>query len=203
MTNEFVVIGAGGHGKVIIEIIEATGGTVSYVNDADPSLTTVLGYKVSTNEPSAQQNAVIAVGNNRIRKKIASRLECMFVAAIHPSATLSPRCVIGEGTVVMAGATINADVRLGKHCIVNTNASIDHDCVIGDYAHISPGVSLAGGVQVGEGTQVGIGASVIPGVRIGKWAVIGAGAAIIEDVPDNAIVTGVPGKVLRYNEPED
>lgn len=203
MTNEFVVIGAGGHGKVIIEIIEAMGGSVGYVNDADPSLTAVLGYEVSTREPSADETAVIAVGNNRTRKKIAERLSCAFAAAIHPSANLSPRCVIGEGTVVMAGATINADASLGKHCIVNTNAGIDHDCVIGDYAHISPGVSLAGGVQVGEGAQVGIGASVIPGVRIGKWAVIGAGAAVIEDVPDHAVVAGVPAKVLRYNEPQD
>jgi acetyltransferase EpsM len=199
MKKEFVLIGAGGHAKVIIGIIEEMGGKILFINDTGTDITELHGYLVTKEMPEAGVDVIIAVGNNAVRKRIASQLNNPFGTAIHPRANLSKRLLIGEGTVIMAGATINPNAEIGKHCIINTNASVDHDCRIGDFVHISPGVSLAGNVTVGEGTQVGIGSSVIPGITIGKWATIGAGAAIIEDVPDYAVVVGVPGKMIRYN----
>lgn len=199
MNKKIAVIGASGHGKVIIEILEEMGNTIAHVNDKDASKKLLLGYPVSTAMPAADIPAVIAVGNNKIRKRIAGDMQHSFETAIHPRATISKRCVIEEGTVVMAGVSINSDTRIGKHCIINTNASVDHDCVLGDFVHVSPGVAIAGGVTIGEGSHIGIGSSVIPCVTIGKWVTIGAGTVIIEDVPDNAVVVGVPGKIIKYN----
>jgi sugar O-acyltransferase (sialic acid O-acetyltransferase NeuD family) len=199
MKKEFVLIGAGGHAKVIIEIIEQMDGTISFINDPASSVHELHGYPVTTELPGADAGVVIAVGNNYTRRNIASGMKNTFATAIHPKANLSSRCTVGKGTVVMAGATINSDTQIGEHCIINTNASIDHDCRIGNFVHISPGASLAGNVTVEEGTHVGIGASVIPGIHIGKWTTIGAGAAIVNDVPDHAVVVGVPGKIIKYN----
>jgi sugar O-acyltransferase (sialic acid O-acetyltransferase NeuD family) len=198
MNKTFALIGAGGHAKVIIDIIEEMGGKVEMIND-DAPLTELHGYTVSKELPAKHLQVVIAIGNNKTRKKISEKLDNTFGTAIHPKANLSSRCTIGEGTVVMAGVTINSVAAIGKHCIVNTNAAIDHDCKIADYVHISPGANLAGGVTVGEGTHIGIGSSVIPGITIGKWVTIGAGTAVIENIPDHAVVVGVPGKIIKYN----
>ncbi|NCI49052.1 acetyltransferase [Sediminibacterium roseum] len=194
------LIGAGGHAKVIIEIIEEMDGRIVFVNDDESSVTTVLGYSVSVEKPPVNVAALIAVGNNRTRKKIALEAKNPFETAVHPRANLSSRCKIGEGTVVMAGATINSETRIGKHCIINTNASVDHDCEIEDFVHIAPGSSVAGGVSIGEGTLVGIGSAIVPGIRIGKWATIGAGSVVIENVPDYAVVVGVPADIIKYNQ---
>jgi sugar O-acyltransferase (sialic acid O-acetyltransferase NeuD family) len=200
MKQNFEVIGAGGHAKVIIEIIEEMGGTVLGITDNDSTIHELLGYRVTVEMPAAAATVLIAIGNNLVRKKLAAEISNSFGTAIHPKANLSSRCSVGAGSVVMAGATINSGSVIGKHCIVNTNASIDHDCVLKDFVHISPGASLAGNVTVGEGAHIGIGSSIIQGVCIGQWATIGAGAVIIEDVPDHAVVVGVPGKVIKYNK---
>ncbi|WP_439881752.1 acetyltransferase [Pontibacter sp. MBLB2868] len=201
-----IIYGASGHGKVIAEILERNGVTDLVFVDDKPGGETFLGYPLhhtSMLPELGDQEVIIAVGNNRTRKKIADSLEKAYRIAMHPSAQISPRCKPGAGTVVMAGVVVNADSRIGEHVILNTNCSIDHDCVLEDYVHISPNVALAGNVTVGEGTQVGIGSSVIQGIKIGNYATIGAGAAIIEDVPDFAVVVGVPGKVIKYTNPLD
>ena len=100
----------------------------------------------------------------------------------------------------MQGAIIQSCAKIGKHCIINTGASIDHECQIADFVHISPHSTLCGNVHVGEGSWIGAGSTVIPGVKIGRWAVVGAGAVIIKDVPDKAVVAGVPAKVLRIKD---
>jgi sugar O-acyltransferase (sialic acid O-acetyltransferase NeuD family) len=198
MKKEFVLIGAGGHAKVIIEIIEESGGHIDHIIDDNPKTAILSGYRV-TNERSFTSPVIVAIGDNKIRKKFVQLVNSEFGKAVHPRANISSRCKIAEGTVVMAGATINSDVMIGKHCIINTNASVDHDCKIGDFVHISPKVTLAGNVTVDEGSHIGIGSTVIQGRHIGKWVTIGAGAVIIEDVPDYAVVVGVPGNIIRYN----
>lgn len=199
MDKTFTVIGAGGHAKVVIEILELAGGQVMELVDQQPGIKELLGYPVVPAPAATGTSTVIAIGSNAVRKKLAGEIPPPFGTAVHPNAFVSSRTQIGEGTVVMAGAVINPGASIGKHCIINTNASIDHDCRLADFVHVSPGATLAGNVTVGEGAHIGMGSSIIQGLTIGKWATIGAGAAIIEDVPDHAVVVGVPGKVIKYN----
>jgi sugar O-acyltransferase (sialic acid O-acetyltransferase NeuD family) len=196
--------GASGHAKVIIETLELQQRKVGGLVDTNPEITTLLEYTVYQEIPNIfdykKDFFIVSIGSNEIRKNIAIKLPVKFSSAIHPSANLSKRTLIGEGTVVMAGVTINAVCEIGRHVVLNTNCSIDHDCVIGDFAHLSPNVALAGGVSIGEGTHVGIGASVIQGVKIGKWVTIGAGTVVLKEVPDFAVVVGNPGRIIKYNQ---
>lgn len=198
MNKEFVIIGASGHAKVIIEIIEEMNGRIVDVIDTNPLISSILGYQVK-HQPIYSAPVIVAIGNNQIRNKVVNSISADFAVAIHPKAIISKTCKVQVGTVIMGGATINAESVIGKHCIINTNASIDHDCIISNFVHISPNASVAGNVEVGEGTHIGIGSTVIQGIKIGKWATIGAGAVVIKDVPDYAIVVGVPGKIIKYN----
>lgn len=194
------IIGAGGHGSVIAEIIELNGFSVTCFIDEDISLTEKLNTNVIHEFPTKLITAVVAIGDNLLRKKIAN-INCYnYLTLIHPKTCISKRTNIGFGTVVMGGVTINTNTSIGKHAIINTNASVGHDCVIEDYVHIAPNVALAGNVTVGEGTHIGIGAAVIQGVKIGKWCVIGAGAVVISDVPDGAMAVGNPSRIIKGNE---
>lgn len=206
LTNRILLYGASGHAKVICEVLEALQQIPIGLIDDNPTVTSLLDYYVyhtlQQAEVGPNDQFIISIGNNRIRKKVAGKLNGVkFTRAIHPAAVISPRSTIGEGTVVMANVSLNVHSAIGKHVILNTNCSIDHDCVVDDFAHISPNVALAGDVQVGEGTQIGIGASVKQGIRIGKWVMVGAGAVIIRDVPDYAVVVGNPGRVIKMNQP--
>jgi len=201
------LFGAGGHAKVIIEILQAQGITgIAAIDEIKE--TTVLNvpitHKLIPERFEAGDQLVIAIGNNQVRKRISEqRPGISYAKAIHPSCNISPSAYIGAGTVVMAGVSVNADAIVGNHVILNTNCCVDHDCKIGSYAHISPNAALAGNIEVGEGTQVGIGACVVPGIKIGKWATIGAGAVVIGDVPDYAVVAGNPGRIIKYNSIND
>ncbi|MDM8177227.1 acetyltransferase [Olivibacter sp. LS-1] len=204
--QEVYLIGASGHAKVIAEVLLEDDKYIKGIFEKNEAILRLWDYRVLP-QPEAgtwprDAPYVIAVGSNRIRKYVAETFqnELTFSKAIHPRSIISNRVSIGEGTVVMAGVTINTETLVGKHVILNTNCSVDHECVLADYVHISPGVSLAGDVQVGEGTHIGIGASVIQGVRIGKWCTIGAGAVVIRDVPDYAVVVGSPGRIIKYNQ---
>lgn len=199
------LIGASGHAKVIIEILERLGLEIGGLMDANSSITSLLDYRCGTAFPLAfdadKDMVILSIGNNSTRKHLASKEDFRYATAVHPDSTISPRSQLGEGTVVMAGVRVNAEVQVGKHAILNTNCTIDHDCVLEDYVHISPNVALAGGVTIGEGTHIGIGACIIPGVKIGKWCTVGAGAVVIKDIPDYAVVVGNPAKVIKYNAP--
>ncbi len=189
--------GASGHAKVIIDILKANGMEIEGLLDDNPDVTELMGYKVlhGVNDVSS---LIISIGNNRIRKMIAERLETRFEKAVHPSAIMSPSAKVGDGTVVMQGAIVQACAEIGKHCIVNTGASVDHECVLEDYVHVSPHSTLCGNVHVGEGSWIGAGTTVIPGVKIGKWSVIGAGSVVVRDIPDGVVAYGNPCRVVRH-----
>lgn len=206
MGNKVTLYGASGHCKVIMDILDKSNILIDTIVDDDPNKTTLLGEQIVSSSSvnwSNTRNIILTVGNNAIRKKIAKNILGTFVNAVHPKAIIADFVTINNGTVIMAGAIINADTIIGKHCIINTGSIIEHDCNIANFVHISPNAALAGNVIVGEGSHIGLGAVVIQGVKIGKWVTIGAGAVIIKDVPDYAVVVGNPGKIIKYNQVDE
>lgn len=192
-----ILYGASGHAKVIIDILEANNQKIDFIVDDNPALTELLGYEVRRNTGEYDE-AIISIGSSEIRKKVADSLKVnKYLTSVHPSAVVSPRATIDEGTVVMQGAIVQSCAKVGKHCIVNTGASVDHDCEIGDFVHVAPHATVLGGVKVGEGSWIGAGAVVKQYITIGKNCMIGAGAVVLKDVPDGATVVGVPGKVTK------
>jgi sugar O-acyltransferase (sialic acid O-acetyltransferase NeuD family) len=198
--EKIVLIGAGGHGAVIKEILEENSSKIVCFVDANYAINECLGVNVIHEEAelvgSDELAFVISVGSNQSRKNIANQHSRQYINAIHPSSVISKSLTIGVGNAVMAGVCINARTKIGNHCIVNTNATVDHDCVLEDFVHISPGAQLGGNVYVGEGAHIGIGASIKPGVKIGKWSVVGAGAVVVNDVAEGITVVGVPAKPI-------
>ena len=195
------IYGASGHGKVIIDIAESINISIDQIFDDNKNVESLIDRPVvhTLNKCLLVSDTIIAIGNNKIRKKVGdSFMGNISDAIIHKSAIISPNATIEEGTVVMSNACVNSSTTVGKHCIINTASTIDHDCILGDYVHISPNAAIAGNVLIGEGTHVGIGAVIIPGIKIGKWVTIGAGAVIIRDIPDHAVVVGNPGKIIKY-----
>ena len=195
-SDGIVVLGAGGHAKVVISTIVAAGGAIAGIYDDDEVKFgwSILGHTVSAWPSECCGDAVIAIGDNAQRERVASLLAYQWRTVVHPSAHVDPSAILGAGVVIFAGAIIQADVVLGDHVIVNTGATIDHDCSVGDFAHFAPGVHLAGGVQVGRGAFFGIGSVVLPALKIGAWATVGAGAVVLHDLPERAVAYGVPAK---------
>lgn len=196
-----VVIGGGGHAKVVISTLRAAGYDPAAVLDDDITRKgeQLLGVPVlgTTDElrGSEFEGAVIAIGNNAVREKVAGRISLRWLTVVHPNAYVHESVRLGVGSVVFAHAVVQPDSRIGEHVIVNTSSSIDHDCDIGDFAHIAPGVRLAGGVRVGKGSLVGIGSAAIPRLTIGSGVIIGAGSILVCDIPAGAMAYGNPARV--------
>lgn len=207
--KQVLLIGGGGHAKVIIELIEAMMADGAEVEIAgyfdDVAVEDLLGYPRlgCVGDISLYIDDihvfVASIGSNTIRKRIVQELtllnsDIQWLTCIHPSAVISKRAILAEGTVVMPGAVVNASAKVGKHSIINTGAVIEHDCILADFVHVSPNATLCGAVLVGEGTQIGAGATVIQCKKIGADSVIGAGALVSKDIIDHVIVKGVPAK---------
>lgn len=204
MNEQVIVIGAGGHGKVIADIVRSSGDTVlGFLDDSPNRPESVCGIPVLggaedyVNYPEAR--FVIAIGNGGVRQQVAERLAGVrWYTAIHPAATVSPMGTnIGEGTVIMAGAVVNPGASIGRHCIINTKASVDHDNQIGDYTHISVGATLAGTVTVGRTVWVGAGAVVSNNLSICDGCMIGAGTVVVRSIEESGTYVGVPARKIK------
>ncbi len=206
--SNLLIVGAGGHGKVVAETAQAMGAweRIAFLDDRHGELDGTLRWPVAGSFDDAEalrseyEDAVVAVGDAHLRLTLLKQLsheKFRLPSLIHPAAWVSPSARLGEGCVVFAQAAANADAHIGRGVIINTGATVDHDCVIGDGVHICPGAHLAGEVHIGEASWVGIGASVIQQVRIGSGVTVGAGAAVIHEIGDGATVAGVPATLLK------
>jgi sugar O-acyltransferase (sialic acid O-acetyltransferase NeuD family) len=198
-TPKVILQGGGEHARVVLDCLLSQGRAVAGL--FDPKYTGTLfgveqmGQYDPARFPDAE--ALVAIGDNTVRKRVVEKTKHAFTKTIHGSAICSPFSSVGNGSMILQGAIIQAQTAIGNHVIVNTGARVDHDNVIGDYVHIAPGAVLCGTVQVGEGAFIGAGSVIIPGIKIGAWAIVGAGAVVIEDVPDRATVIGNPARILR------
>lgn len=203
-----IIIGAGDHAKVLLDILLEQDLKVLGLTDNKISKGTliynipVLGddfeiQKYKTDEIELV-NGIGSVGDTSLREKIFLSFKqkgYTFSNVIHSSAIISKRAKLGEGVQILAGTVINTEAQIGDNTIINTKSSIDHGCVIGKHCHIAPGCSFSGCVSVGDSTHIGTGSSIIQGIKIGKKVLIGAGSVVIHDVVDNKKAYGVPAKV--------
>ncbi len=201
------MIGAGGHGKSVINVLWQAGYRVEAVIDSaqDKWGGTLLDVPIvapdSAIAASPGMGAVIAVGSNADRKAVAERFSHMrWITAISPAATVYQSANIGSGCVVLPGAVIGADVVIGNHSVVSAQAVVAHDCRVGDFVHIAPGVLIGGGVSVGEGAFLAIGSRVAPNLSIGPWALLGAGATAMRDIPASGKAYGPPARLMGRGE---
>jgi UDP-perosamine 4-acetyltransferase len=206
-----VIIGAGGHGRVVLDIVRTAGfyEPIGFV-DADTRLPgtrvgglTVLGPTNVLPKLRQQQrvmHAIVAIGDNRTRLRYTAAMQAEgfeLVSAIHPTAFVSPTAKLGQNVVVGPNASIITEARVGDSVIVNTGAIVEHECEIAEAVHVAPGACLAGRVRVGACAFIGIGAQVIQCLAVGEGATVGAGAVVLEDVADGATVVGVPARVVK------
>lgn len=208
MNLPVIILGAGGHAKVLIEALLASSAVIKGIVDSNPTLVgsrllgvPVLGGDDVVDEFTPSQirlvNGVGSIGLPLKRQQVFEKLKAMgydFATVIHPSAVIASDVVLSEGAQLMAGAVIQPGTHIGCNTIINTRASVDHDCIIGDHVHISPGVTLSGGVSVETGSHIGTGATVIQGISINNGCLVAAGAVVVKNISGGVMVRGVPAR---------
>ncbi len=204
MSEQVIVIGGGGHAKVVIDCIQSAGDVVvGILDDALPVGTKVQNIpvlgKVSEFGAYTDYKFITAIGNNLTRARLSVLFDgkADWYTAIHPSAVISRYARVGEGSVVLANAVVNASARVGAHCIINTSAVVEHDNFIDDFVHISPLASLGGTVKIGKLTHVGIGAVIKNNIEICSDCIIGAGAVVVKNITEKGTYVGVPARSLE------
>jgi sugar O-acyltransferase (sialic acid O-acetyltransferase NeuD family) len=202
-TDKILLLGAGGHAKVVLDAILAGGRTRADIDVVDdrPQLQgrDYLGGPILARAASTADLFHVGIGVGRVRElpfgELAAALHVPFTV-LHPAAVISTFAVVGAGSFVAALAVVGPMARLGESVIVNHGAVVDHDCVVGAFTHIAPHATLGGAVQIGRRVMIGAGANVLPGVRVGDDSTIGAGAVVTRDVPSGATWVGVPAAPL-------
>lgn len=201
-----LIFGAGGHGKVVLDILLSSEEKVTGFLDDDKAKhgQKINGFKIlgdlSFIRRPRSYILVLGIGNNLIREKIFNQAKAMGIAiasALHPCSIIARDVEFGEGVVVMPGAIINSGSILADGVVINTAASVDHDCQLERFCQVWPGAHLAGTVKVGEYSYVGTGAAVIQNIMIGRQVMIGAGAVVVKDIPDRVTAVGVPAKIVK------
>jgi sugar O-acyltransferase (sialic acid O-acetyltransferase NeuD family) len=216
--DNIVLIGSSGHAKVIIDIVQQEGkynitGLLDRFRDVGEK---TIGYPVLGQEEDlpelmkahALEGAIVAIGDNYVRSKVAARIKELcpdlpFVSAIHPSASIATEVSLGDGTVVMAGVSINPCCSIGRFCILNTNSSLDHDSVMEDFASLAPGATTGGNCRIGQYSAISIGAVLSNGIHIGEQTVIGSGSLVTKSIESFVVAYGSPAKAIRNRKPGD
>jgi UDP-N-acetylbacillosamine N-acetyltransferase len=211
--KHFLVIGAGGHGRVVADLVRALGHSVAGFVDDDPAkadrsvdssgshvimtLQTLLQH-IDANSalPGIADHVALAIGDNTNRLALFTQLQPHCAPAlIHPGAIVSPSARVGDGSVVFARAAINPEAHVGCAAIINTGAIVEHDCNLEDGVHISPGAVLCGTVEVGARSWIGAASVVIQCRSVGRDCIVGAGAVVVHDLPDGVVAYGNPARV--------
>jgi len=209
-----VVIGFGGHGRVVADALLAIGRTVVAVTELAPEqcVPSPLQLEIISDDAVLQRftpkevelalglGSIWPVDANAIRRRVVNSFVSLgfrFTGFKHPSAWVSEYAAVAPSAQIHAGVVVQTGVSIGEHCIVNTRASIDHDGFIDNYCHIGPGVTLSGNVHVGEGTHVGTGACVIQGITLGKECFVAAGATVAKSVHDGVFLKGTPARAFK------
>jgi sugar O-acyltransferase (sialic acid O-acetyltransferase NeuD family) len=215
-TRQVFVYGAGGHGKVVADILISEGeiGFAGFIDDREELLgTKVMGFPVLGNAEWLREQAsrsrlalALGTGENGVRQVLMTRCSewgIEVLTLVHPAATVARSASLGEGTVVMAGARVNPEANVGAGVIVNTGAVVEHDARIGDFAHVAPNAAMGGASRLGTFSHLGLGAAVLEGVTIGRHTIVGAGAVVVRDLPDHVVAIGVPARIHRQLDHED
>lgn len=205
--SKLLIIGAGGHGRVVADCAQATGKykEIVFLDSHYPNTTQNLTWQIighSDQWPNylTSHDIAVAVGDNTTRLSLFKQLvskNARLPNIIHPSAVVSPTAHMGDGNVVFANGVINPSVTLGNACIINTGATVDHDCQLADAVHISPGANLSGTVTVNEGCWFGVGSCAIQSIAIAQYCHIGAGAAVTKPTQAYGLYVGVPAKRIK------
>ena len=205
-----VVVGAGGHGREVLDVIEACNTVeetwlfLGFIDDGDPARDRLErrraeylgGLDILSNRHGTY---VIGIGDGPTRQRIdacATAVGLKPARLVHPQASIGSDVLFGPGTVVTAGVRVTTNIRIGRHVHLNLNSTITHDCVLEDYVTVNPGANISGNVVLHEGVTVGTGAAVIQGITIGAHATVGAGAVVVNNVEPGTTVVGVPAKPL-------
>lgn len=209
-TRDVILLGAGGHARVLLDLLTESAQPVSGLLDDDPALrgTSVDGVAclgeidlLRDYDPDAYVlvNAVGSAGLPVARSAVYARghdAGFVFETLVHPRAVVSSRASLGSGAQVLAGAVVGPGAAIDEDAIINTRASIDHDSVVGRHTHVAPGATICGQVSIGTGCHIGCGATVIQGVRIGEGVTVAAGAVVIRDIASGETVAGVPARQM-------
>jgi len=206
--KNILIYGAGGHGKLVADVLLARNELLEGFVDDNPATSgsTILGLNVFTTEWLWQQpdqrdiSIVLGVGNNRARKAIAERCRSAgmeILTVIHPTAVIAASAHIGEGAAIMAAVVVNPEAKIGTGVILNSGAVVEHDVVLGEYSHVSTNVAMGGNARLGDYSMLGVGAAMKPGARVGADTIVGAGSVVVQDIPGGVVAVGVPARVIR------
>jgi sugar O-acyltransferase (sialic acid O-acetyltransferase NeuD family) len=211
MKTDVIIIGAGGHAKVLIDCLSHQP-QINILGILDANAANVgnelLGIKILGTDDEIKHYApanvqlVNAVGSINLpiaRKKVYDHFKALgytFLTVIHPTAYLAKSCVLGEGCQIMAGSILQPDCVIGNNVIVNTGTSIDHDCQLGDHTHIAPGTVLSGTVRVEAESHIGSRSVILQNLTVGKHSLVGAGSVVIHNLAAGSRVAGVPAKMI-------
>ena len=215
MKKKIVVIGASGHAKVIIDIVEREGKyeVLGLIDSYKEKGRKTFGYAILGTEKLIPQliekenlyGGILAIGDNYIRQELFYKIkeiqpDFKYVNAIHPHAVIGAKVKIGKGVVIMPGVIVNTQSKIDDFCILNTKSTLDHECKMKKFSSLGPGTNVGGNVKIGECTAISLGAKVIENIDIGKHSVVGAGSLVIRNVGDFKIAFGIPAKEVRTRD---